>query len=139
MMQITVNYWAVLVAAIASMVMGSIWHGPLFGKKYMQAMGMDSWSEEKKAEMKKCMTKAYIWQFIASLVMIYVLACFMSLTDQMSVMGGLTVAFWAWIGFVVPLKLSEALWGGKMILFWIGIGNMLLTLLVAGAIVGAWQ
>ena len=138
-MQIEVNLWAVLVAAIASMVIGSVWHGPLFGNRYMQAMGMDSWSEEKKAEMKKCMKQAYVWQFIASLLMIYVLACFMWLTNQMTILGGLTVAFWAWIGFVVPVKLSEALWGGKMILFWIGIGNMLVTLLVAGAIVGAWQ
>jgi|SRR6185369_2081257 len=138
-MQIVTNYWAVLVAAIASLIIGSVWHGPLFGKKYMQASGMDGMSEDKKMEMKKGMKKAYILQFVASFVMIYVLSCFMWLTTQMTVMGGLTVAFWAWIGFVVPIKLSEAIWGGKMAMFWIGIGNMLVTLLVAGAILGAWQ
>ena len=58
---------------------------------------------------------------------------------QMSVAGGLSVAFWVWLGFVVPLKLGDALWGGKMTLFWLGIGNMLLTLLAAGAIIGAWK
>jgi hypothetical protein len=44
-----------------------------------------------------------------------------------------------WIGFVVPLKLGDALWGGKWPLFWIGIGYNLVYLLVAGAIIGAWR
>ncbi len=137
-MDVTINYWAVLVAAVVSMVIGYVWYGPLFGKMFMHEMGMDSMSEEKKAEMKKGMTKNYVSQFIASLVMFYVLAWLMGATSQMSVIGGLTAAFWVWIGFVVPLKLGDAIWGGKMSLFWIGIGNMLVTLLVAGAIIGAW-
>ena len=66
---VVVNCWAVLVSAIASMVIGSIWYGPLFGKQFLKAMGMDQWSPEKQAEMKKAMTMTYVWQFIASLVM----------------------------------------------------------------------
>ncbi|OGI67608.1 hypothetical protein A2732_02310 [Candidatus Nomurabacteria bacterium RIFCSPHIGHO2_01_FULL_40_10] len=133
-----INYLAVLVAAIASMVVGSVWYGPLFGKKFAQAMGMDKLSPEQQAEMKKGMTMTYLWQFVASLVMFYVLAWLMGALNQMSVVGGLTAAFWVWIGFVVPLKLSDAIWGGKMSLFWIDIGANLVTLLVAGAIIGAW-
>jgi hypothetical protein len=45
---------------------------------------------------------------------------------------------WTWLGFVVPIKLGDALWGGKMTMFWLGIGNMLLTLLAGAAIIGAW-
>jgi hypothetical protein len=33
--------------------------------------------------------------------------------------------------------MGEAIWGGKWPLFWIGVGNMLITLLVTGAIIGA--
>lgn len=133
------NYLAVLVCAIASMVIGSIWYGPLFGKIFMKEMGMDTWSQEKKDSMKKSMTMTYIWQFVASLVMFYVFAWLMGGLNQMSVMGGLTAAFWVWIGFVVPVKFGDALWGGNMKLFWIGIGNMLVTLLVVGAILGGWR
>jgi hypothetical protein len=135
----SINIWAVLVSAIASMIIGYVWYGPLFGKKYMHEMGMDSMSPEKKSEMKKGMTMTYLWQFIGSLVMFYVLARFMSATGQISMMGGLTVAFWAWLGFVVPIKLSDAIWGNKMSLFWIGIGGMLVTLLIGGAILGLWM
>lgn len=141
-MQVIINYWAVVAAAIASMVIGSIWYGPLFGKKFMQEMGMNNMSPEQQTEMKKGMTKTYIIQFIASLVMFYVLAHMMALSENFygysPVQTGLTTAFWVWLGFIVPLKLGDAIWGGKMSLFWISIGNMLVTLLAGGAIIGAW-
>ena len=138
-MNITINYWAVLVSAVASMVIGSVWYGPLFGKMFMTAMGMDKWTKKQQEEMRKKMLATYLVQFIASIVMFFVLAMFMGKLDQMSVCGGLVTAFWVWIGFIVPLKLGDALWGGKMILFWLGISNMLLTILASGAIIGAWQ
>lgn len=133
-----VNLLAVLAAAVASMVIGSIWYGPLFGKMFMQALGMDQWNPEKKEAEKKKMGITYAVQFITSLVMFYVLAIFMFRLEQISVSGGLMVAFWVWLGFIVPVKLGDAIWGGKMTLFWLGAGNMLVTLLAAGAIIGAF-
>ncbi len=53
--------------------------------------------------------------------------------------GGIANALGLWIGFVVPLALSNALWGGKMKLFWLNIGCMLITFIVAGAIIGGWR
>lgn len=130
-----INYWAVLVSAIASIVIGSIWYGPLFGKQYMAAMGMTSWTKEDQEKMKNKMMLTYFAQFVASLVMFYVLAKFMNDSGQISAQGAVTVALWVWIGFVVPIKLGDALWGGKMILFWIGVGNMLVTLLVSSLVI----
>jgi hypothetical protein len=134
-----VNLLAVLAAAVASMVIGSIWYGPLFGKTFIAATGMDKWTPEKQAEMKKAMTLTYLWQFVASIVMFYVFAKFMVGLNEMSVMGGLVTALWVWIGFIVPIKLADSLWGGKMITFWLGAGNTLLTMLAAGLIIGAWR
>lgn len=133
-----VNYWAVFISAAVSMVIGSLWYGPLFGKMFMQAMGMDKMTDAQKAEMKKGMGMSYVLQFIGSLVMFYVLAVMMGRLNQLSVNGGLMVAFWSWLGFIVPIKLSDAIWGGKKVLFWLGIGHSLVNLLVAGAIIGIW-
>ena len=69
-----VNYWAVVASAVASMVIGSIWYGPMFGKMFMKEMGMDKWSKEKQDAMKKTMGVSYLGQFIASLIMFYVVA-----------------------------------------------------------------
>lgn len=134
-----VNYWAVLVCAIASMVIGSIWFGPMFGKMYISLMGMDKMSPEQQAQAKKGMVLTYVWQFVASLVMFYVLARFVVGLGQLSVTGGVMVALWAWIGFIVPMKLGDALWGGKMQLFWLGVGNSLVTMVVCGAIIGTMK
>ena len=134
-----VNYLAVLASAIASMVVGSIWYGPLFGKKFMREMGMDSWTPEKQAAMKKKMVPSYIGQFIASLVMFYVLAGLVETFGHTTLGGGMLTAFIMWIAFVVPIKLGDAIWGGKALLFWLSIGNLLVTLLVAGAILGGWR
>ena len=134
-----INYLAVFVSAVVSMVIGSIWFGPLFGKSYMSAMGMDKWSEEEKAKMKKKMFGAYFGQFIASLVMFFVFAWYIGLSGHMGALGGIENALWVWIGFVVPLKLGDALWGGKMSLFWLAVGANLVTLVSVGAIIGAWR
>jgi hypothetical protein len=135
----TINLWAVLASAVASMIVGSIWYGPLFGKLFMKEKGMDQWSKEKQAEMKKNMGLSYLAQFIASLVMFYVLAGVVVGFGKTSLLGGMLTGFILWIGFVVPLALGEAIWGGKKTLFLLSIGNMFVTLLVAGGILGLWQ
>lgn len=131
-----VNYWAVLAAAIASMVIGSIWYGPLFGKMFMKETGMGDWSKEKQAKMKKSMWVSYVGQFVASLVMFYVLAGIIDAFGRYSLSGGAMTAFMMWLGFVVPIALGDVLWGGKTKMFWLKAGNMLITLLAAGAIIG---
>ena len=134
-----VNLWAVFVSAIVSMIIGSIWYGPLFGKKFMHEMGMNSWSKEKQDAMKKKMGLSYFMQFIASFVMFYVLAGIVIGFGHVTVGEGMLTGLILWIGFVVPIKLGDKLWGGSKALFWLGIGNMLITLIAAGAIIGAWR
>jgi len=121
------------------MIIGSIWYGPLFGKIFMDAMGMKEWSPKQKAEMKKRMVLTYIVQFIGSIVMFYVLAGLIVGFGHLDLIGGIETALILWIGIIVPLKLGDALWGGKMKLFWLSIGNMLITLLAAGIIIGVWK
>ncbi len=126
----------VLLSAVVSMVVGSVWYGMLFSKTFERAMGWDKKSAAERKQMQKGMMWSYVGQFIASLVMFYVLARFMNATGLITPAGGAVVAFWAWLGFVVPLKLGDSLWGGKMTLFWLGIGNSFITLVVGGALLG---
>jgi hypothetical protein len=129
-----INPYAILLSAIASMVIGSIWYGPLFGKRYIALMGMDKLTKKEQAKMKKRMAWLYLGQFVASLVMFFVLAL---LIGELDLLTAVSISLLVWIGFIVPVEFGNALWGGKMALFWLGIGNMLLTLLAAGAIIGA--
>jgi hypothetical protein len=134
-----INIWAILASAVASIVIGSIWFGPLFRKQFMEASGMDKMTPEQRSAAGGPMTTTYIVQLVASIVMFYVLARLVADTGEMTLSGGLMTAFWAWLGFVVPTQLGYALWGGSMKMFWLTAGNMLITLLAAGAIIGGWR
>ncbi len=136
---VSVNLWAVLVSAVSSMVIGSVWYGPLFGKKFIALMGMDKLTPEEMVKMQKGMWKTYVMQIVSSILCFYVLAWLIEVLETLTLVGGLQVAFLVWLGFVVPVKFGDAIWGGKMGLFWLGIGNMLFTLLASGAIIGVWH
>ena len=135
----TINLWAVAASAIASMIIGSIWYGPLFGKLYTREAGLAALPAEEQQRMMKSMWKSYILQFIASCVMFFVLAWYITTSYHPGVSGGVANAFGLWLGFVVPPAFGNTLWGGKKSLFWLSVGNMLITLLVAGAIIGYWR
>jgi hypothetical protein len=136
----TTNYYAVLVSALASMAIGSIWFGPLFGKLYIHEQGWDKRSPEERKAMMKNMHWTYAGQFVASVVMFYVLSVIVNATGITGALGGMEVALMLWIGFIVTTAFTNVLWSeGKRTLFWLNIGSMLLTLLAAGAIIGAWR
>ena len=140
---VPVNYVAVLGAAVFSMVLGSLWYGPLLGNAWMKEMGYKSGKTMQDA-MKKSMGMTYGLMFVGSLVMAWVLAhamvfsgMFMK-TDGLST--GLMTGFFNWLGFVVPTSLGTVLWDGKSWKLWkINAGYYLLSLLGMGLILGMWQ
>lgn len=142
MMYVAVNYIAVIVAAIANMVVGFLWFGPIFGKQWVKMMG---WTpEEMKEAQKKGMTKSYVIAIIGSLLTAWVIAeltvilgSYLYLTG---IMAGFKAGFIGWIGFVVPVGLSTVAWEGKSWKLWLlNVGYYLVALLVMGAIIGAWM
>lgn len=36
---LALNWWAILVATLSSFVLGGLWYGPLFGKRWLRALG----------------------------------------------------------------------------------------------------
>ncbi len=95
----SVNYWAILVGAVITMVLGMIWYGPAtFGKLWMK------WNGLTEADMNPSKDKVgmlYAIQFVASLVMIYVLAHFIIYFNITDFSGAWTLGFWIWLGFMV--------------------------------------
>src|SRR5260370_41188770 len=63
------NWLAILVAAISTMVVGFLWYSPLlFAKAWMREMGYDPNDKTRMEEMKKSAGPAYGGSFVASLV-----------------------------------------------------------------------
>jgi hypothetical protein len=136
-MDVVINYWAVLGAAIANMVVGSLWYGPLFGKKWQQLMGFTSDSIK---SMKMSSMQAMFGGLITALLMSYVLAHFVSLLGIFDMKGGTEFAFWTWLGLVVTTQAASVLWEGKSWkLFCLNATQSLVSIIVMTWILARWQ
>lgn len=61
----TINLWAVLVAAVSSFLLGGLWYGPLFGKAWNAAAGMDP---QKQGHPAKIFGGAFVFSLLAAAV-----------------------------------------------------------------------
>lgn len=138
-MDITVNYLAVLIAAVASMALGFLWYSPMvLGKPWMKLKGLSA--ESMKANQKK-MGKYYALSFVLALIMAYVLthvmAFSMNFYHYSPIQTGLTSAFWIWFGFVMPVQATATIFGNKnWQLLAIDSGYQLVSLLAMGLVLG---
>ena len=129
-----INYIAILVAALASMVIGMLWYGPLFQKQWMKLAGITPQGMKK---MKLSPMAAMSMGFVASLVTAYVLSVFVG--GVMAWTAAANFVFWIWLGFVAPVQLGVFLWEGRSFkLFILNTSYSLVTLVVMAGILAAW-
>jgi hypothetical protein len=137
-----VNWWAILLCGVASMVLGFVWYGAVFRDLWVRLSKHDM-SHLSDAQKKSAANKGYIIAFIGSLVMAYVLS-FVLVEGQAyfkvsAMTAGLQAGFWSWLGFIAPVTLGGVLWEGKSWKLWfLNNAYNLLQLLIFGAILGAW-
>lgn len=136
-MDVVINYWAVLGAAIANMVVGSLWYGPLFGKKWQKLMGFTSDSMK---SMKMTAPQAMFGGLITALLMAYVLAHFVAMIGIIDRAGAFQLAFWSWLGLVATTQAGSVLWEGKSWqLFCLNATQSLVSIVVMVMILVNWQ
>lgn len=131
----SVNYLAVVVAAIALFVLGAIWYSPaLFGKRWMSLVGRTV------EQLKQGVAIAYIGGFLASVIMALVLSYLIRGTGAGDAVAGMQTALWCWGGFVAPSILTLYLFTRhRMALVLIDAGYYLVGMIVMGGILGAWM
>ena len=132
-----IDFLAVVVAALAPMVIGAAWYGPIFGKAWMSAHG---YTPERLQEMKKGMGKAYGLSLVCYLVMATVLAYLLAWIGAVNVATGLWMAFLCWLGFAATIGLTAHLFSDrKPATYVIDVAYQLVYMLAMGAILGAWR
>ncbi len=126
-----VNLIAVLAAAVAAFIAGSVWYGVL-GKAWMAALGRD-------AETFKPSPGPFIIAFVGELVMAFVLAGLIGHMGDVTIRFGVISALFVWLGFVATtVAINNAYQGSRWSLPLIDAGHWLLVLLVMGAVIGAF-
>jgi len=138
---ITVNYLAIAAGAVFSMILGTIWYGPLFGKKWMEINGVDTLDKETLKKMQKSAGPLYAVQFILTLFQVLVLA---HLIADTKIAGGLERSLWIWAAFIIPTLAGAVMWTSdsknfKWSRFLIQGGYQLVLFVVFGVLLQFWK
>jgi hypothetical protein len=139
----SINWLAVVVCVVVSMISGSLWYNPktLF-PVWWKGIGK---TDKDEPGMGSNMGMTWALTMLSSVVQ----AIFMSL--MVTAMGKLTpggatlssgafTGFMMWLGFVAPTNLVNKLFAGHGLKIWaIEAGNHLVNFVLFGAILGAWR
>ena len=133
---IAINYFALIVSALAAMVVGSLWYSPvLFGKQWAQLRGVTPPKDGMKMPAREM-----ILEFVATLVVAYVLDILVIAFGAHTPQAAILLALFVWLGFYVTQLLSEVLWEKKPFgVFLISAGARLVNLVLMALILGLWQ
>lgn len=135
MPDVSINYVAVLVATLASMMLGAIWYAPrVFGKEWMRLTHLTE------ADTKDNRGAPMILMLVGSLVAAYVMAHFVDFTNAKTITDGIRTGAWIGIGFVFTAAMGEGIFSHKPArLLAINGGFQVVNLILLGAILAAWQ
>ena len=138
-MDVSVNYLAVLLAALSSMVVGSIWYAKgVFGATRGKLAKIDMSKPPKSGELAWLMGST----FVVSLVTAYILAHVAFLSNQFFknsfLQDTLTTAFWLWLGFIAArIYTHDAFEGRRKKLTVLNVSHELVTVLVMALVIGS--
>jgi hypothetical protein len=140
-METGVNYWAVVSGAVLSMVIGAIWYGPVFGKKWMEILGVNPADSEAIKKMQKTAGPLYAVQFLLTIFQVLVLA---HLVADTKIAGGIERSLWIWAAFVIPTLAGAVMWTNdtgklKWTRFFIQGGYQLVIFIVFGTLLQFWK
>lgn len=127
-----VNWMAVLAATLAGFVVGGLWYGPLFGRAWQTAAGMDP-----ESLARRNMPRVFAASFLLLLVAAVVLALFVG--PGQPVRFGLMAGAAAGLGWVAPAFGVVYLFERRPLGHWlVNAGYFIVTLTLMGGILTAW-
>jgi Protein of unknown function (DUF1761) len=128
----SINWLAVLLATLASFILGSLWYGPLFGKQWLRLVGLSQ--EQLEGTSPASM-------FVPALILTFIQASFLAvlLPTGSGWLGGAEFGLFLGTGIVATAfgvnyvfsQHGPALWGIDAIF-------NVLQLTLMGVIIGAW-
>ena len=139
----SINWLAVVVCVVVSMISGTIWYNPkAFFPAWWKGIGK---SDTEQPGSGGGMAMTWTLTVLASVVQAVFMSLMVTAMGSMTP-GGATLAsgalagFILWLGFVAPTNLVNKLFAGHGLKIWaIEAGNHLVNFVLFGAILGAWR
>lgn len=134
-MELDVNWLAILAATVAHQALGALWYGVIFRNTWLTAMGMRPEEIEREGPGGEMALGA-----VASLLSSFALALILTFTEDPTLGDGVAVGAVAGIGFVAAATFMNGAYEQKKPVLSAMFGAYYTVgLMIAGAIVGAWQ
>lgn len=131
----SINWLAVLAAVVVRMVVGGLWYSPLLFVRPWQAL-----TGVTPSSMRSGLGRAIGLDLVMSLLMAVTLANIIGLAHVADWYNGALVGAWAWVGFVLATQLPLMTYENRPLeLVAINTGAILVSLLLMGALLGAWH
>ena len=132
----SINYWAVIVSAVAYMVLGALWYSPaLFGNAWMRGIGKTK--EQVTADFSPV---NYFIGFLTAFLASYGIARLMVWIKGSSIYDGITIGLLAGVCFVLAaMAVNDTFEKRPTGLTVINALYHIVGFIVIGIIVGAWR
>ena len=129
------NAWlGIVAAAVAGFAIGGVWYGPLFGKAWMAARGIDPDCDKQEVNMPLLFGSAFLLNLWMSFMLTHLFGTYDAEVDPHH---KLMIAALAALGFVIPAMGVNYLFSRlTMKLFAIDAGYWLVNFLAMGLILG---
>lgn len=137
-MNVEVNYLAVLLAGLSSMVVGSVWYAPgVFGKMWAKLAKVDMDRKVPAADMALLLGTAFLLSLITAFVLAHVTYLSNSFFGNDFLQDALSTGFWVWLGFnAVRFATHDMFETRRKKLTLINIANEFVTIMVMALIIG---
>jgi hypothetical protein len=127
-----VNYLAVLIVTIVTMVLGFLWYSPiLFGNAWVKEMG------KKMEDMSGGSPITYVLTALTALLGALFLALLVSMVGERTITSGIAVGLLIGLSISVKIGMNFLFESRTLKLYFITIGYHIVTYLIAGMIIGA--
>jgi hypothetical protein len=139
---LSINWLAVLVCIVASMISGALWYSPkTFFPTWWRGIGKTEDDAPGTSNMNLTWALILLSSFIQAVAMAFMVNAMGGLmTGGVSALSGAGTGFMLWLGFIAPTYLVNKLFAGHGLKVWaIEVGNHLINLVLFGAILGAWR
>lgn len=137
-MDVQINVWAVVLAALSSMVVGSVWYAKgVFGTAWGELAKVNLNRKVEASEMTLLLGGAFIASFVTAYVLAHVTYLAHTFFQNDFMQDALATGFWVWLGFVATrLYVHDSFEGRRKLLTILNVSQELVTIMVMALIIG---
>jgi hypothetical protein len=135
MVDVNLNWWAVVFAAVVNMAVGAAWYSPaLFGKQWVKLLG------KKMSDIKGGAGVAYGITTVAAIMQTFILALLVQNLGATSTSDGAALGLLLWLGVAATTSISDYVFSNRPLTLWaLNQGYYVVVLMANGAILAVWQ